>query len=154
EFRNAGRATAVFQVRSGSDAHNPRTYTVEPNKSLSDTWDFGAIGLPNCDLSVYGPNGFLRAFKGSVSGLKDSQMDVQTDYDEKNGDITLVITNLSAKTVQSLRSRQVHGATVELTINPRATVLDRRSLDRQSGWYDLVITVAADATIEYHFAGH
>src|SRR5215475_14132894 len=97
DFRNAGRAAAVFQVRSGSDAHIPRTYTVEPNKSLSDTWNLGSIGIPNCDLSVYGPNGFLRAFKGSVAGLRTSQLDLQTDYDEKDGDITLVITNLSAK---------------------------------------------------------
>jgi len=36
DFANSGKATAVFQVRSGSDAHAPRTYTVEPGKSLSD----------------------------------------------------------------------------------------------------------------------
>ena len=36
-FANTGQATTVFQVRSGSDLHIPRTYTVEPGKSLSDT---------------------------------------------------------------------------------------------------------------------
>lgn len=32
DFANTGKATAVFQVRSGSDAHIPRTFTVEPGK--------------------------------------------------------------------------------------------------------------------------
>src|SRR5262249_13472827 len=47
DFANTGRATSVFQVRSGSTAHIPRTFTLEPNKSLSDTWGLGAIGVPN-----------------------------------------------------------------------------------------------------------
>ena len=100
DFQNTGRAAAVFQVRSGSDAHIPRTYTVEPNKSLSDTWNLGAIGVADCDLSVYGPNGFFRAFKGSVSALRTAQLDLQTDYDEILGDITLVITNLSTQSAK------------------------------------------------------
>jgi phospholipase C len=36
DFANTGSATAVFQVRSGSEAHAPRTFTVEPNKQLFD----------------------------------------------------------------------------------------------------------------------
>jgi phospholipase C len=154
EFRNTGRATAVFHVRSGSDAHIPRTYTVEPNKSLSDTWNLGAIGVSNCDLSVYGPNGCLRAFKGSVAGLRTSQLDVRTDYDQINGNVTLVITNLSTQSATVNVLDKYSGKSDALVINPGATVLAPRSLIRESGWYDLVITVAADLSIEYHFAGH
>ena len=154
EFRNTGRATAVFHVRSGSDAHVPRSYTVEPNKSLFDTWNLGAIGVPNCDLSVYGPNGFLRAFKGTVAGLRTSQLGLQTDYDEKDGDITLVITNLSSKTAKVFVLDKYTNSTVPLTINPSATVSSRQSLSQSFGWYDLVITTDLDASIEYHFAGH
>src|SRR5262249_15061153 len=64
DFTNAGEATAVFQVRSGNSADIPRTYTVEPSKHLSDVWNVMSIGAAEYALSVYGPNGFLRAFKG------------------------------------------------------------------------------------------
>ncbi len=153
DFGNTGRATAVFQVRSGSDAHIPRTYTVEPRKSLSDTWDFGAIGVATCDLSVYGPNGFFRSFKGSVSALRKSQLDVRIEYEDE-GDITLIIGNRSAQSVKATVLDKYKGKRDDVMIRAGGTVSDRRSLSRESGWYDLVITVDADRSIQYHFAGH
>jgi phospholipase C len=154
DFGNTGRSTAVFQVRSTGDAHVPRTYTVEPSKSLSDTWPLGAIGVPGCNLSVYGPNGFLRAFKGTVPALRKAQLDVQTNYDESRGDITLVIRNPSAQAAKVSVLDTYTRNRVSLAINPGATVFDPRSLSRAFGWYDLVITVDAEPSIEYHFAGH
>jgi phospholipase C len=154
DFVNTGRAPAVFQVRSGSDAHAPRTYTVEPNKSLFDTWNLAMIGLPNCDLSVYGPNGFFRSFKGSVAALRRAQLNVRVDYDEKAGDITLVIRNRAAQSVKVSILDKYKGKTVDLSIGAGATVSDYRNLSRESGWYDVVITTDADASIAYHLAGH
>src|SRR5262245_58606544 len=153
DFQNTGRATAVFQVRSGSDAHDPRTYTVEPNKSLSDNWNLGAVGVAGCDLSVYGPKGFFRGFKGNVSALRTTQLDLQTSYDAIVGDITLVITNLSTQSAKVSILDKYRGGKVDLTINAGATALNQRSLSRESGWYDLVITMDTDSSIEYHFAG-
>ena len=72
-FRNTGGACAVFQVRSGNSADLPRTYTVEPLQRVTDTWRVGAIGASTYDLSVYGPNGFYRAYRGSVSGHRCSE---------------------------------------------------------------------------------
>jgi hypothetical protein len=43
-------------VRSGNSVDGPRTYTVEPHKQLTDSWNVTAIGAPEYDLSVYGPN--------------------------------------------------------------------------------------------------
>jgi len=62
-----------LQVRSGNTADGPRTYTVEAGKSLSDTWSVDAQG--RYDLSVYGPNGFMRAFKGAVSQPAKANLD-------------------------------------------------------------------------------
>lgn len=41
-----------------------------------------------------------------------------------------------------------------LTNGAGAAVAEQRSLSRESGWYDFVITTDADASIEYHLAGH
>jgi len=156
DFGNTGQATAVFQVRSGSNAHSPRTYTVEPNKSLSDTWSLGAIGLANCDLSVYGPNGFFRSFKGTVAALSQAQLDVQVNYTGEDDDkgLTLVISNHSSKTVTVSILDGYTGKSDSREIKPNATVSDRISLEHLSGWYDLIVTVAGEPRIEFHLAGH
>jgi phospholipase C len=67
-FHNIGAAAVVFQVRSGNGEEGPWVYTVGPRTSISDTWTFSGYGKDAYDLSVYGPNGFLRTFKGSTGG--------------------------------------------------------------------------------------
>src|SRR5262249_44099901 len=123
-------------------------------KLLSDTWDLGAIGVPDCNLSVYGPNGFLRTFKGSVPGLRNWQLDVQTQYAEQNVGITLVIKNLSTKPTKVFVLDMYSGQKVNFAIDAGKTVSDRRSLSQLFGWYDFMITVDAESSIEYHVAGH
>jgi len=153
DFANTGRATAVFHVRSGSNAHDTRTYTVEPNKTLSDTWSLGAVGVPDCNLSVHGPNGFFRGFKGNASALRKAQLDVRTSY-EQSGDITLMITNGSAQPAKVSVRDNYAGKSIDLTISAGGTVSNHWSLGGQGCWYDLVITSNVDPSIEYHFAGH
>src|SRR5205085_490101 len=68
-MRDAGEATAVFQVRS--TAHDPRCYTVSPGRELSDDWTF----TDAYDLAVHGPNGFFRRFAGHVENGADSITD-------------------------------------------------------------------------------
>jgi len=154
DFANTGNATAVFQVRSGSSAHLPRTYTVEPGKSLSDTWSLASIGVVNCDLSVYGPNGFFRGFNGSVSGLRAAQLDVRAYYDNNNNGIALAIANPSAQPASVTILDQYTGRSVNVDINAGRSDSKYFSLARFSGWYGLVIMIASDSSIKYHFAGH
>jgi phospholipase C len=154
DFANTGKATAVFQVRSGSDAHIPRTYTVEPGRSLSDTWLLGSIGVTNCDLSVYGPNGFFRGFHGSVAGLRNAQLDVRVYYNNEDNGIALAIVNPSPQTANVTILDQYTGKSVGLAINAGRSDSRYFSLSRFSGWYDFAITIATDPSIKYHFAGH
>jgi phospholipase C len=63
-FQSSGGAAAVFHVRSADAAQDPRSYTVESGKQLAESWDFTS----GYDLSVHGPNGFFRRFKGSAGG--------------------------------------------------------------------------------------
>ena len=142
----------MFQVRSGNAADLPRSYTVEAGKRLSDTWDVGAA----YDLSVYGPNGFLRSFKGSVAtGTMRSRLDVRASYKTSDqGGIKLRITNTGEHDA---------GVTVLDAYTGRkiTKMLDRRegfdhdwSLEDFHGWYDLIVRVAGDAAFEYRLAGH
>jgi phospholipase C len=154
DFANTGRATVVFQARSGGSTHIPRTYTVEPGKSLSDSWLFGSIGVANCDLSVYGPNGFFRGFNGSVSGLRSAQLDIHAYYNGGNNGIALAIANPGLQTANVTVLDRYTGNSVKLAINAGRSDSKYFTLSRTSGWYDFEITVATDASIRYRVAGH
>jgi phospholipase C len=153
DFSNIGRATAVFQVRSGNPSHLPRSYTVEPNKPLFDTWSL-VPGSTDYDLSVYGPNGFLRAFKGKVSNPLKSKLDVWAIYDERGNGITLVIANRASLSVKVRVLDKYTGKSMEQAIKPGDQVSKYWSLRRLYGWYDFVITANTDPTLALHFAGH
>src|SRR5262249_53215486 len=62
KFVNSGHQGAVFHVRSGSTTDPVRNYTVDAGKTLSGSWTVSG----SYDLTVYGPNGFTRYFKGRI----------------------------------------------------------------------------------------
>jgi phospholipase C len=153
EFGNTGRATGVFHVRSGNSLDGPRTYTVEPHKRLSDSWSVTAIGASDYDLSVYGPNGFLRAFKGGVAVPSRASLDVLSSYDTEHNGITLLISN-PASPAHVLILDKYSGRSTRRLLQTGESLSRRWSLTRVSGWYDFVITVDEDAGFRRHLAGH
>jgi phospholipase C len=149
-FLNTGSVGAVFQVRSGNAADNVRAYTVDAGQSLSGTWTVGAT----YDLSVYAPNGFTRYFKGST-GAGAAALEVREWYDTNgHGSIGWSITNAGAAraTVRVLDAYSGEVATRHL--EPGQSFESMWSRESFFGWYDLVVTVAEDATFNYRLAGH
>lgn len=147
-FENTGRATAVFQVRSANDAELPRSYTVEPGRQLSDTWS-----AERYDLSVQGPNGFLRKFKGDNSSPRNALLEVAACHDEADGAITLILTG-SYSTHQVRVLDHYTGETFVHALGAHESLRKHWPSLRHSGWYDLTIQVAGDPGFEYRLAGH
>src|SRR5262245_7608336 len=153
DFRNAGTAAAVFQVRSGHSPLAPRTYTVEAGKSLSDFWSVVSVGTSEYDLSVYGPNGFIRAYKGSID-LGGVNLETKTIYDAAANSITLAITNRSAAGVV-LRILNVYAnSRTTQAVDAGKSVMLQWLLTPTFGWYDFVVTVDTDPAFEDRLAGH
>jgi phospholipase C len=153
-FYNTGKATVVFQVRSGINASDlVRTYTVEPGKQLSGTWSG-----PAYDLSVYGPNGFVRYFKGSTGYLAPALRIVSTYGTDGYGSINWKITNaLPAATAITLEVTVVDaytGNSVTQALRPGQAFGNELSLEQLYGWYDLIVTVAGNSNFKYRLAGH
>jgi phospholipase C len=139
-------------VRSGNVADAPRSYTVEPQRLLSDAWKVTA-GDSGYELSVHGPNGFLRSFKGRLSGA-GSPLLVRANYDEGRVGITLSITNTGTRKAQ-LRVRDEYlGKDQEHLLLPGHSTSRYWPLERTHGWYDLSIMVEGDSRFEARFAGH
>ena len=92
-FENAGRGAAVLQVRAGGvqSASGPWSYTVGSHAHLDATWPVRANGQAAYDLSVYGPNGFFRSFKGSAD-REHANLSIKSDCDPDQG-ITLELKN-------------------------------------------------------------
>ena len=160
KFLNTGAATVVFQVRSGNAADLVRTYTVEPGKSLADTW----MENSSYDLSVYGPNGFMRSFNGSF-GSSAAVLDVRSHYGRDGGDdrwrdggesgsIRLRIANVAAQAAEVIVMDAYTGHSVAQVLHPGENFDNEFSLDRFYGWYDLIVTAGGDSTLQYRLAGH
>ena len=150
EFSNTGKAGAVFEVRSGNPADTVRMYTVEPGKKLSGTWTVAS----QYDLSVYGPNGFVRYFKGST-GANAAALAVQTRYGKgDHGAIELRITNIGKSKATVILLDAYTGDQDLRFLRPGETLEDDNRLDRFYGWYDLVVKVNEDPTFERRLAGH
>lgn len=155
-FTNTGRATVVFHVRSGNPGDVVRTYTVEPGKHLDGVWNVAS----SYDLSVYGPNGFLRSFKGRI-GAGAAILDVVSRYDTKGqGGIVLAIANDTGVPAQVNVLDAYTGRSSTKTHEPHDRSKMHRepqeifTLDRFGGWYDFIVTIAGDPSFRYQLAGH
>lgn len=150
DFHNSGAAGACFQVRSGSADEGPWTYTVQAGKHLSNTWQRAL----DYDLSVYGPNGFFRRFRGNVGREASVDLDIDAHYDV--GDYALIIRiEDQARSRTRVRIANAYGGDVINDELRRGRTLEKRfSLKRSFGWYDLSITSDADSGFLWRFAGH
>jgi phospholipase C len=150
-FANSGSKTAVFQVRSGNTAMGPWTYTVQPQAEIVDTWNFERASAVAYDLSVYGPNGFFRVYKGQ-SGNVNLQSVVS--YDLVRGGTTLRSQNLGSESVE-LRVQNLYDNETITQVVKQGRVFDQFwSLEKVSGWYSLVISIESDPAFLQQFAGH
>jgi phospholipase C len=154
DFRNVGEAAAVFHVRSAESNAAPRTYTVEPHKHVMDFWPVAAIGLSDYDVSVHGPNGFYRGFKGGVSGHPRANLDVKAEYDEGRKAIVLELSNRAFQTARVTLTNRYTAKQTTVVVGPGELDAKAWSLERFGGWYDLTITVDGDALFERRLAGH
>jgi phospholipase C len=152
-FDNRGK-TAVYQVRSGNSTQGPWTYTVGTGDNVSDTWPITANNLTGYDLSVYGPNGFLRAFKGSISGAGIANLDIRASYDNEDNSITLSGVNRSSQSVTVRLTNGYTGAVLSGDVAAGETGERTFPLHGTHGWYDFIVEVVQDPTFRYQIAGH
>jgi phospholipase C len=149
-FMNTGAATVVFHVRSGNPADVVRTYTIEPGKQLDGVWNVTS----SYDLSVYGPNGFLRSFKGNV-GSGAAVLDVVSQYGTQGREsIAWTITNLANAQAEVSALDAYTGKSASKLLQSHESFADELQLDRFGGWYDLIVKVSGDASFKYQLAGH
>lgn len=150
-FRNTGDAGACFHVRSGNTSTGPWTYTVEAGKSLSDTWNVASNANGEYDLSVYGPNGFFRGFKGGI-GAGRANLDVDSRYDDAGFELAVTNRGTAACTVSIVNSYT--NETMTHWLDRGHSVRKNWLLRASHGWYDVAIHVNTDQGFQQRLAGH
>jgi len=153
-FSNTGLRTAVFQVRSGNTQAGPWSYTVQPQAKIADTWQVTGHGAVAYDFSVYGPNGFFRAFKGEVANKNNVNLQSWIVYNVALGGVTLETQNLGTGVCQLSIKDLYNNQTLTPLLKPNQTFTKFWPLNAYFGWYNLVITVASDANFRQQLAGH
>jgi len=155
-FANTGKAAAVFHVRSAAPSGNgdgPWTYTTGAGDLLSDTWSFSG-GQSAYDLSVYGPNGFLRTFKGNLRNHRRNDLSLRVHYHPETGGLTLEVHNGGFANSNIQVANAYTRQTTNHSLNPGETLRLPFPLEASFGWYDLTVHADGEPSFERRMAGH
>jgi phospholipase C len=153
-FGNTGARTAVFQTRSANVLQSPRSYTLSPGATLTDAWEFAPDGVASYDLSVYGPNGFYRHYRGGAPGLSAANLESSISYDVAANTVTLAVKNAGTLPATVLVKNVYTGATTSHQLARGSTLSSTVSVVRYAGWYDFILSVESDLTFQQQLAGH
>jgi len=143
----------------------PGQYTVDPSRSASAKPVTGAVeigagsGDGKYDLTVTGPNRFLRHFTGDTAVSGDT-VQVQAQYEGESGKhakLSLALSNTGKETVAFTVTHNNY-----MSDRPRTYHVDRHDSETVSidplahshGWYDLTVTVSSDPTWSRRYVGH
>ena len=153
-LENDGAAGAHFSAHAAGGNHGPWSYAIEANKRLSHAPALLDEGDSAYDLTVFGPNGFLRQFRG-VAG-RASGVEIEARYQPDANTLRLILTNAApvaqAATVRPNAYDQAAPRHLTLAPGGRAEVVC--DLAASSGWYDLSVTVDEDPGFLRRLAGH
>ncbi|WP_055702042.1 phosphocholine-specific phospholipase C [Streptomyces silaceus] len=149
-FSGGDKAGVCFHVRSANRTDGPWTYTTEAGKSIADTWN-SAYSKDVYDLSVFGPNGFLRTFKGPG---KKAGPEVVARHDGTTGNIRLTLKNAGTADVNLTVTNAYGGAAQTFKVKAGGTVEHTVDLRATKRWYDLTVKSDADAGFLRRLAGH
>ncbi|MGW1894874.1 phosphocholine-specific phospholipase C [Streptomyces sp. NPDC002004] len=143
-------AGAAFYITSGNRTDGPWTYTAEKGRTVSDTWN-SAYSKGAYDLTVHGPNGFLRTFRGPN---KAAGPEVTARHVASSGTLALTMKNAGTSDVNLTVSDAYGGSRQTFKVRAGATVTYSVDLRAGKRWYDVTVVSDADKTFLRRFAGH
>jgi phospholipase C len=102
---------------------------------------------------VYGPNGFVRAFKGSLTSAAQANLCVKSAYHGAYG-ISLKIENRSDSSADVSIWDAYGKRRVTRKVRAHAGVELDWTAEDSFGWYDFTLEVNGDASLRVQLAGH
>ncbi|MGW5770690.1 phosphocholine-specific phospholipase C [Streptomyces longwoodensis] len=147
-FASGPHAGAAFLVTSGNRTDGPWSYTTGAGRTVSDTWNSAYSGGAY-DLTVHGPNGFVRSFAGA-NGSAGAEVVARHVGD----DVELTFTNKGTGTARLTVTDGYRGRRTTVRVRPGDVLKRVVDLSASKRWYDLTVTSDAESTFVRRFAGH
>ncbi|WP_018349706.1 phosphocholine-specific phospholipase C [Longispora albida] len=159
DFVNTGTAGAHFYVYANAfRTDGPWRYTVEGGKTLSDSW---VAGTPAgaYDLTVNGPNGFIRRFAGNrvtATTTGNANPEATLRYAPADGRVWVKMTNTGSKACTfTVRAGNRPGGPWTYPVAAGASSEDYFTVGYGlTGWYDLTVTADTTDGFVRRFVGH
>jgi phospholipase C len=160
-FANTGSQGAHFYVYSSNRTDGPWRYTVEAGKTLRDSFDINrTAGI--YAFTVFGPNGFVREFAGSLTPPGSGSVsnppavpELAVQYDVANGNVSLQFTNRGRGIARLSVVDNAYGAQPRPVVVPSLGSMQASwVLAASHHWYDLSVTSNDDPTFLRRLAGH
>ncbi|GAA0298714.1 phospholipase C, phosphocholine-specific [Sphingomonas oligophenolica] len=150
---NLGNAGVVLTAHDNRDRLEPRHYTIGAGDRIEDAWD---VEDDMFDLTLRGPNGFLRQFAGrlgkgagrQVRLVDHPEMDAVELRFENRGDAPLAFTIALDKLYPTDAAR-----TRIVTVPPGKAAADLWRLSKSDNWYDLSVTTGSKDGALWRYAG-
>jgi phospholipase C len=146
---NTGAAGAGFALYpADADLGGPWFYAVDAGQTLADRLPLGSGGY---DLTLHGPNGFLRSFAGQGAG----GVEVSCRYDDGREILAIGLRNPGAEavTVHTANAYAPGEARVH-RLAPGDDVTDAWAIAPAGHWYDVSIGLQDDPGFGRRLAGH
>ncbi|MDH6142593.1 phospholipase C [Kitasatospora sp. GP30] len=160
--QGTGTSSAHFAAYANAyRSGGPWQYTVDPGASTSDFYNCGTnYGNGKYDLTVVGPNRFLRRFVGDATKAGKTAA-VAASYaaapDTGKTAIWFKLTNSgsSAVTFTITATNYRTDGPWTYTVQPGASTSDYfNAVAGDNGWYDFTVTVSGDSSWSQRFTGH
>ncbi|MDX6348069.1 MAG: phospholipase [Streptomyces sp.] len=139
----------------------PWQYTVDPGGTASDYFNIGTgYGDGAYDLTLVGPNRFLRRFTGNATTAGryaevTSSYDTATDTGKQALWLKLTNTSTAAVTFTVTANQYRTDGPWTYQVPAGGSVSDHfNAVAYQNGWYDLTVTVSTDTAWSRRFTGH
>ena len=151
-FRNDGSVGVWLSAHADEARLGPWSYTVEAGKALSTI--IPAPVTNRYGVTLLGPNGFLRAYRGSADQGGGAEVDSRMEPARRR--IVLILRNSSTATSVFTVAPNAYSA-----VEPRVHTLaagesleDAWDLHRSGNWYDLIVTRREEPGYLRRLAGH
>nr|WP_199067911.1 phospholipase C, phosphocholine-specific [Chromobacterium sp. ASV5] len=157
-MQNQGSQSSHYAIHANNyRIDGPWQYDVAAGAESKDFFHVQTYGGGWYDLTLYGPNGFLRRFKGYIHGA-GGQLEAVSGVGVAQGvpQLSVSFVNQSAASVSFSVSGNGYGGSGAQTIvvPARGSVVQSWNLAAQYGWYDFTVSCAADANFLRRMVGH
>jgi len=149
-FSGGAAAGAQFLVTAPNRTDGPWTYTAEAGKTVTDVWNT-KYSKGVADLTVHGPNGFLRRFRNPG---KTAGPEVTARHNATTGNLDLTFTNAAGADAVLTVTNAYGGTPQTLTVRRGATVAYTVDLSACRNWYDVTVTSSVTGDFVRRLAGH